>query len=90
MIDGRWCDIKVTIKYSTVRVADPDAEWRKIRIRSSIADSDPNPDPDPSDPYVFGPLGNGFGSISQRDESGSVSFYHQAKIVRKTLIPTVL
>jgi hypothetical protein len=36
-------------------------------------------DPDPSDPYVFGPPG-----------SGSGSFYHQAKIVRKTLIPTVL
>ncbi len=34
-------------------------------------------DPDPSDPYVFGPPGSG-------------SFYHQAKIVRKTLIPTVL
>jgi hypothetical protein len=29
------------------------------------------PDPDPSDPYIFGPPG---------------SFYHQAKIVRKTLI----
>jgi hypothetical protein len=36
-------------------------------------------DPDPSDPYVFGPPG-----------SGSGSFYHQANIVRKTLIPTVL
>jgi hypothetical protein len=31
------------------------------------------------DPYVFGPPG-----------SGSGSFYHQAKIVEKTLIPTVL
>jgi hypothetical protein len=37
-------------------------------------------DPDPSDPYyVFGPPG-----------SGSGFFYHQAKIVRKTLIPTIL
>jgi len=35
------------------------------------------PDPDPTDPRVFGPPGSG-------------SFYHQAKIVRKTLIPTVL
>ncbi len=35
---------------------------------------DPNPDPDPD---VFGPPGSGY-------------FYHQAKIVRKTLIPTVL
>jgi hypothetical protein len=30
------------------------------------------------------------GSISQRYGSGSGSFYHQAKIVSKTLIPTVL
>ncbi len=34
-------------------------------------------DPDPEDPYVLGPLGSG-------------SFYHQAKKVRKTLIPSVL
>ncbi len=40
----------------------------------------------PSDPYVFEPPGSG--SICQRHGSGS--FYHQAKIVRKTLIPTVL
>jgi hypothetical protein len=33
------------------------------------------PDPDPTNPHVFGPTG---------------SFYHQAKIVRKTLIPSVL
>jgi hypothetical protein len=36
-------------------------------------------DPDPPDPHVFGPPG-----------SGSGSFYHHAKIVRKTLIPTSL
>ncbi len=46
------------------------------------------PDPDPSDPFVFGSPRSGSGSISQRYVSGS--FYHQAKIVRKTLIPTVL
>jgi hypothetical protein len=40
------------------------------------------------DPHVFGPPGSG--SISQRYGSGSGSFYHQANIVRKTLIPTVL
>ncbi len=45
-------------------------------------------DPDPSDPYVFGPPGSG--SISQRYRYGSGSFYNQAKIVRKTEIPTVL
>ncbi len=42
--------------------------------------------PDPTDPHVFGPPGSG--STSQRYGSGS--FYHQAKIVRKPLIPTVL
>jgi hypothetical protein len=36
-------------------------------------------DPDPSDPYVFGSPGSGSGSL-----------FHQAKIVRKTLIPAVL
>jgi hypothetical protein len=50
----------------------------------SIFASVPDPDPDPTEPHVFGPPE----SISQRHGSGS--FYHQAKIVRKTLIPTVL
>ncbi len=43
-------------------------------------------DPDLSDPCVFGPPGSG--SIKQRYESGS--FYHQEKMVRKTLIPAIL
>ncbi len=43
-------------------------------MQSSVADSDP---------YVFGPTGFGSGSVSQR--YGSVSFYPQAKILRKTL-----
>jgi hypothetical protein len=42
-------------------------------------------DPDP-DPYVFGPPG----SRSVIQIYGSGSFYHQAKILRKTSIPTVL
>jgi hypothetical protein len=48
-----------------------------------------------SDPYVFESPGSGSGSIGQRYRSGygsnsrSGSFYHQAKIVRKSLIPTV-
>jgi hypothetical protein len=42
------------------------------------------------DPRIFGPPGSGFGSICQRFGSGSGSFYHQAKIVRKTSISTVL
>jgi hypothetical protein len=37
--------------------------------------ADPNPDPDPPDPHVFEPPG---------------SFYHNAKIVRKTFIPAIL
>jgi hypothetical protein len=47
-------------------------------------------DPDPPDPHVFGPPGSRSGSTSQRYGSGSGSFYHRAKIVRKTLIPTIL
>jgi hypothetical protein len=56
--------------------------------KTSVADPDPNPAPDPPDPHVFGPTGYGSGSISQRYGSGF--FYHHAKIVRKTLIPTIL
>ncbi len=51
-------------------------------VSGSVVD----PDPDPPDPHVFGPPGSG--STSQRYGSGS--FYHPAKIVRKTLIPTIL
>jgi hypothetical protein len=53
-----------------------------VTILTSVAD------PDPSDPFDFGPPGSG--SISQRHGSRSESFHHQAKIVRKTLIPTAL
>ncbi len=44
------------------------------------------------DPYVFEPPGSRSGSISLRYGSGSGfgSFYHQAKIIRKTLIPSAL
>ncbi len=52
------------------------------KLKTSVAD--PNPDTDPPDPHVFGPSG----SISQRYGSGS--FYHHAKIVRKTLMSTIL
>jgi hypothetical protein len=45
---------------------------------SSVADPDPP---------VFGPPGSG--STSQRYGFGSVSFYHHAKIVRKTLMPSI-
>jgi hypothetical protein len=53
-------------------------------VEISIAD----PNPDPPKPYVFRPPGSGSGTVSQRYGSGS--FYHEAKIVSKTLIPTVL
>jgi hypothetical protein len=55
-------------------------------IFSPICTSVADPDLDPTDPHVFGPPGSG--SVSQRYVSGS--FYHHAKIVRKTLIPTIL
>ena len=48
------------------------------------------PDPDPPDPHVFGPSGSGSTSQRYGSGSGSGSFYHHAKIVRKTLIPTIL
>ncbi len=47
-------------------------------------------DPDPPDPSVFWPPGSGSESISQRYGSGSGSFDHEAKIVRKASISTVL
>ncbi len=61
---------------------------RSFYVKTSVAD------PDPPDPHVFGPPGSG--STSQRYGSGfcsgfeSGSFYNHAKIVRKTLIPTIL
>jgi hypothetical protein len=42
------------------------------------------------DPYVFGPPGSASGSVSHKYGSGSGSFHHEAKIVRKALISTVL
>jgi hypothetical protein len=60
--------------------------------KSIVSYSVPDPDPDPPDPHVFGPPGSG--SICQRygsgSGSGSGSFCHHVKIVRKTLIPTIL
>ncbi len=56
-----------------------------LKKKNSVAD--PNLDPDPSNPYVFGPPGFGSGFISKRHGSRSGSFYHKAKIVRKTWFP---
>jgi hypothetical protein len=57
-------------------------ECQLVYVLCSVAD------PDPPDPHVFGPPGSG--STSQMYGSGSGSFYHHAKKVRKTLIPTFL
>jgi hypothetical protein len=53
-------------------------KWHRVVRRVSFGaqkSSVPDPNPDPPDPHVFGPPG---------------SFCHHAKIVRKTLIPTIL
>jgi hypothetical protein len=50
---------------------------RSIRSGPKTSVTDPDPNPDPPDPHVFGPPGSG-------------SFYHHAKIVRKSLIPNIL
>ena len=55
---------------------------------------DPIPDSDPPYPHVFWPPGSGSGSTSQRYGSGSRArsgfFYQHAKIIRKTLNPTIM
>jgi hypothetical protein len=58
--------------------SEPKGRRSELTAASSVAD------PDPSDPYDFGPPRSGPGSISQRYRSESGSFYHPAKIVRKT------
>ena len=55
-----------------------------------LSSSVPVPNPDPPDPHVFGPPGSGSTCQSFGSGSGFGSFYHHAKIVRKTLIPTIL
>jgi hypothetical protein len=65
------------------RILDPDPQQGVLcRV--------PDPDPDPPDPHVFGPPGSGSTSQRYGSGSGSGSFYHHAKIVRKTLIPSIL
>jgi hypothetical protein len=65
--------------------------WLLIKVIKTLQAS--VADPDPPYPRVFGPPGSG--STSQRygsgsgSCSGSGSFHHHAKIVRKTLIPTI-
>ncbi len=66
------------------------AHHRDLGRFSSLLTSVPDPNPDPPDPHVFWPPGSGSTSQRYGSGSGSVSFYHNAKIVRKTLIPTIL
>jgi hypothetical protein len=63
-------------------------EWQPSKIIIKISVADPDPNPNPPDPHVFGPPG--YGSIRQRYRSGSWSFYHHAKIVRKSEKPWFL
>ncbi len=71
----------IGLSYRPPRQAHRLAESIPGFLKSGVAD------PDPPDPHVFGPSGSG--STSQRYGSGSGSFDHHAKIVRKTLIPTI-
>ncbi len=50
-------------------------ESQHITVPTSLAD------PDPPDPYVFGPPGSGFGSISQRFGSRSDSGVERTEII---------
>ncbi len=82
-----------------VRYVDTHYAQSKIQIKihkkpqwyplPSVADPDPHPDP-----YVFGPHGYESWSVSHKhgfgSKSGSGSFYHHVKIVRKTVICTFL
>jgi hypothetical protein len=61
-----------------------------LKVYGSIGAEISVPDPDPPDPHVFGPRGSGSTRQRYGFGSGSGSFYHHAKIVRKTLIPSIL
>ncbi len=54
----------------------------EIEIKHFVEIDGSVPDPDPPDPNVFGPPGSG--STIQMYGSGSGSFYHEAKKVKKT------
>ncbi len=64
------------LKYSIVQQPN---QKGKIKQGSSVGDLNP---------FVFGPAGSGFVCMRYRYGSSSGSFYHQAKIVRKTFIPS--
>ncbi len=69
---------------------DPDPapnpeHWLQVDVISAV-----DPDPDSRIPMFFGPPGSAYGFVSCKYGSGSGSFHHQAKVVRKILISTVL
>ena len=80
---------RIRIRYSEVRIRGSGSASPPLLCEASDADPDP---------HVFGPPGSGSESTSQRYGSGSGSCSgsgsgtraHHAKIVRKTLIPTIL
>ncbi len=91
--DSQLCNITFPV-VTTNKCCETELAWICIILTQSIQDSlwhhtiiSSVADPDT---YVFRPPGSR--SISQRYGSGSSSrsFCHQAKIFRKTLIPTVL
>jgi hypothetical protein len=55
------------------------------RMKASPFSSDPDPDP-----RFFWPPGSGSTSQRYGSGSGSRSFYHHAKLIRKILNPTIL
>ncbi len=77
--------VKNALEKNTVRYLDPfnivPDYWKEEGSKMSSV-GDPN--------RIFGPPRSGAGSVSTRYGSGSGSFVHQAKIGKKTLIPTVL
>ncbi len=84
-------------KLKVVLCAANSAEWvTRLLNTSPIFFTNPVTNVADPDPHVFGPPGSGYGSTSQRygsgsgSCSGSGSFHHHAKILGKTLIPTIL
>jgi hypothetical protein len=99
---GWWKKLNISISNAEIVFHHPDSLVRRhpiwltlFSVNSCNQCCGSELDPDPPDPHVFGPPGSR--SNSQRygsrsgscSGSGSGSFYHHAKIVRKTLIPTI-
>jgi hypothetical protein len=92
-VDGLASGSVVVGEVTTLSYANRSVKNRSVRtsIEEPATNSVPDPDPNPSDPYVFGNPESGSSGLSYGNgfDSGSGSFFHQIKIVRKSLIPTV-